>query len=469
MSRVLLIVAVLAVATALGVPAQAQEQRAKELFALGNEHFDRGDFQRAAEAFEQAYGLVDYPIILYNLALSYEGLRQPVAAVTAFERLLARPGKLRAEHVARARASLEAQRQQVTELTVRCNVDGATLRVNGRDVGSSPLSEPVRVAIGLVVVEASRPGYQTVYVPVQAAAGMSPLMVELTEAASRPAQIKVHTSLPAAELWVDGHLVALTPLRSTIAVAPSQTHRVELRREGYLPAGESLTLGEGALSEITLEPRESPAALRRTGGRLRLVMAQPHASVYVDERRRDVGADGSLPLPPGLHVVTARLEGYDPLTLNVVVPRRGEVTAAIDLVPTPSTRAELIGAAERERTWGWSLAGGGAALSGAATALLVWSLTERAAAADERAGLDPVRDPRALDLAIEEDNMTGVAIGSGIGLGVGAAALGAGIIVLATSDDPDRYRLDVDDELFAWWPIVDGGPTHGFVGVRGTF
>lgn len=59
------------------VSAQAPEEReaaAREHFLVGSDHFEAGDYQRAAEEFEAAYELSPRPELLYNVYLAHERL-----------------------------------------------------------------------------------------------------------------------------------------------------------------------------------------------------------------------------------------------------------------------------------------------------------------------------------------------------------------------------------------------------------
>jgi hypothetical protein len=59
---------------------------------------------------------------------------------------------------------------------------------------------------------------------------------------------------------------------------------------------------------------------------------------------------------------------------------------------------------------------------------------------------------------------TGAIIGGGIALGVGAAALGTGIALLVAGDDPDRWTIELPDEL-----ALRTLAAPGWVGVEGSF
>lgn len=81
-----------------------------------------------------------------------------------------------ADHVAYARANLpptesdttresltralDAARPSLTEVTLRCDVDGAEVRAGGRSIGTTPLARSFFVAPGAVTIEVTKDGYE---------------------------------------------------------------------------------------------------------------------------------------------------------------------------------------------------------------------------------------------------------------------------------------------------------------------
>ncbi|HHH29322.1 MAG TPA: PEGA domain-containing protein [Polyangiaceae bacterium] len=474
-----------AMAQPVAVDGKTAKEQAKVAFAQGVERYERGDCEGAIEAYQRAFELYPMPMMTFNIALCHERLGRPVEAVAALEAVLAAPGKLRAERIDQAKSLLAAQKRLVAELMVTCNVDGATLLLDGEQVGVLPLAEPIPVAEGTVVLQAAKDGYRPGYATLSAPGGRQvPVVIHLEEASQRLAQLKVDATLPDAEIYVDGQLVARTPLQSTLPVTPDVRHEVVLRREGYEPAGESIVLTEGATGFVTLRPREDPRAAS-SGGELVVLLVQEDASVIVDGQRREVTSGVPLRLPAGPHAITASRTGYDPLNLHIEVPSGGRIVTTVDLIPTPETRERLIGDARRDAAIGWGLTIGGAVLVGAGAGTMVWGVGTRAEGAqkerDIEAGAAPYEacannlgsaeafcDRERLDAGQQQDLGLGFTVGGAIGLAAGVGSLVTGIVFLSTADDPDRFRLKLDDDLFALelMPAVWG---QGGLGVRGRF
>ena len=79
------------------------EERGRQSFERGRIHYDNGDFQRAAEAFQEAYRLSKKPGLLYNLYLAYRDANQPERAAEALR------GFLEQVEVVENRVQLEAR------------------------------------------------------------------------------------------------------------------------------------------------------------------------------------------------------------------------------------------------------------------------------------------------------------------------------------------------------------------------
>src|SRR5262245_31875642 len=91
------LVACTALAMPVGVSAQAvtpppdsAEGRARESFNRGRIHYENGEFEAAALAFEEAYGLSGRHALLYNLYLAYRDANNQEKAAEALKNYLDR-------------------------------------------------------------------------------------------------------------------------------------------------------------------------------------------------------------------------------------------------------------------------------------------------------------------------------------------------------------------------------------------
>ena len=110
---------------------------ARQRFREGVAHYDRQDYEKARLAFLQAYLLKPHPAVLLNLAQSELRAGRHADAATNFAKYLREnPTAPATDH---AKSGFEEARQRVTELNVQVNATGASVSVDGADVGRSPL------------------------------------------------------------------------------------------------------------------------------------------------------------------------------------------------------------------------------------------------------------------------------------------------------------------------------------------
>lgn len=429
--------------------ARGDTSAAKAHFATGVERFEAGDRVGAREAFERAWAAAPIPIVGYNLALTHESLGDPVRTREVLRQVLAAPGGLRAERVERARRALADAEARIGSVVVRCDAPGASVRIAGG--APHPAARPTDVPAGEIAIEVSAEGFR----PAQQVVAVTPgqtrdVAVTLEPVARRLASVLVHTSLPDAGVAIDGVLVARTPLATTLAV-DAGTHRVEVRRRGYVTAGETIVVAEGASAEVTLDPQPDAAAIAAGGARLVLTLTPPDASVLVDGARREVPATG-IALAEGAHDLAVQRTGYDTARFRITLRPADIDRRVVTLVPTPETRAELVSEASSQRTLGWVLGGAGLAVAAGGGVLLGVSIgnageldAEQAQSDDTQGAYDicgtgdpkdeqPCNDLRT-DLGNRQNANDAMNIGGLIALPVGLVAVGVGIAVLATAPD----------------------------------
>ena len=139
----------------------SEGQQAHERFSLAVKLYADGDFGPALAQFERAYALKPHFRVLYNIAQCHFELRDYVPARAALRRYLAEGGaSLDAERRARVEADLADMGRRIAQVDIESNVRGAVVYVDGRKVGTTPLSQPIEVSEGqrAVSVESSAQG-----------------------------------------------------------------------------------------------------------------------------------------------------------------------------------------------------------------------------------------------------------------------------------------------------------------------
>jgi tetratricopeptide (TPR) repeat protein len=146
---------------------------AKAHYATGQIYYERARFPDAAREFEEAYRLSNRPELLYNMGKAYDGSSDAARALAAYRRFLANVSTSQDRPWVTGR--VEQLSKIVGRLEIASTVEGSSVKLDGAEIGVTPLKEPVEVNPGSHNVEVGHEGYSTwrgkvVAVPGQATA-----------------------------------------------------------------------------------------------------------------------------------------------------------------------------------------------------------------------------------------------------------------------------------------------------------
>jgi tetratricopeptide (TPR) repeat protein len=127
-------------------------------YARGTELASQGLYEAALEQFNDAYKVSPHFAVLYNIGQAEMALGRPLEAIEALTKYL-RDG---ADQVPLSRreqvhAQIGLLESRLAELSIIADRVGADVRVDGKEVGRTPLFQPIRLAAGLHTVSASVP------------------------------------------------------------------------------------------------------------------------------------------------------------------------------------------------------------------------------------------------------------------------------------------------------------------------
>jgi hypothetical protein len=303
--------------------------QATQHFRRGVELFQAGEFEPALVEFDTAYRLRNHYPILLNMAYCYREMGRIGDAIEHFERFLSEGGT----EVPRARrATVEEELQRLrallVPLTIEVNMPGASIRVDGRDVGASPLADPVLVRAGAVhTVEARLDGYRTATREVAAAEGAPPPPVVLElESLRRTGRLAVEATVEGAQVFLDARLLGPAPWSGEVDAGH---HAVEVRAERYQTARQEVDVAAGGEVALEMEMRTEgqPAQL--------LVDADVEgATVLLDGRQVGVTPLTLSDLPSGIHRLRVEREGYAAFDGDVTLTEGRASTARLELDET---------------------------------------------------------------------------------------------------------------------------------------
>ncbi|MCA9525508.1 MAG: PEGA domain-containing protein [Myxococcales bacterium] len=445
---VILFVALFWAAPVLGQADPATE-RARQLFVQGNEHLKAGRFGRAVDAFEQANAIKPHPVMLKNIALTYEAMEDLERAITYYRQYLdAKPKD--AGEVKTTVARLEGVMADWPRITVTTDPPGAGVWVTTtehRSRGTTPLT--MVVAPGARKLHIVLAGHEPVVRDVRVNTGQALSLPTITLKRQLP-YVSLRTDPAGANVFIDDadEPVGKTPLLWPL---PAGEHRVRLVLEGYAPRTETIAVQASHTREA---PRVVEAALEkaRATGELQVVVNVP-AEIRLDGR--PIGRaplPGPVPVEVGLHALEVRPDGGDVYREMVTIEAGRLTETSIDLDAGPGFSLD-------QRTVSYVVMGVGGAviLGGVVTSIL--AVGADGDLADCRSDATCNHTDRELTLA---DDVRSQALTTDILLGVGAAVAATGVVLYLIDESPDA-RADTGV------PRVGLSPTPGGAMAVGSF
>jgi tetratricopeptide (TPR) repeat protein len=215
--------------TAQAPLSQSLTGMARAEYEAGKILYADGDFTGASLKFQRAYEESKDPRLLWNQAAAEKNLRRYVKVQELVERYVQESGdKLTANDRAEAQALLDTVKAFIGEVTFNVTPEGARIFVDDVEVGTAPLSKPVRVEMGERRLRVEKEGF----VPYRASRsfdGGSAATVEVTLEAERHEGTLLVTASSGDTIKIDGKVVGTGAWQGTL---PSGLHRVEVSAQG---------------------------------------------------------------------------------------------------------------------------------------------------------------------------------------------------------------------------------------------
>jgi hypothetical protein len=243
---------------------EALTGEAKAEHEAGKILYQDGDYAGASLKFQRAYELSKDPRLLWNRAAAEKNLRHYVL-VSELVRGYLREGGAFISDVDRAdgEALLQTVSAFVAKLSITVNQPGASISINGRLVGTSPLTEPVLVDMGQHELKVELAGFKPFTRVVQVAGGGSTAVDFALEVEKHEGVLRVIVGHDAV-IRVDGKMVGMGQWQGTL---PSGVHSVEATAKGKQPyVADSLVQdNQTATLRINLQNEPSKAAPASSG------------------------------------------------------------------------------------------------------------------------------------------------------------------------------------------------------------
>jgi len=139
--------------------AASAKAEAKAKLQKGAQLLQEGEFAQALAQFKDAYELVPSPKIFFNFGIAYAGLGRYSEALESFEKFTAEATDASPANLSEAKQQIDSLTGKVEKVTVTSDRDGASVSIDGRSYGLTPLAHPIYVDPGShqLVVQDDRP------------------------------------------------------------------------------------------------------------------------------------------------------------------------------------------------------------------------------------------------------------------------------------------------------------------------
>lgn len=301
---------------------------ADHLFSLGAERYQANDYGRALEYFLASNRLVRNRNVMFNIARTYEHLRQFPDAYRYYQRAL--DGETDATAKTRIKDAMGRIQQSVALLEVKSDPPGALVYLNRKDLGDRGAApQTLALAPGTYTVLVDLPGYEE----------PQPQKVEVRVGAEKSVSFKLTRVTGTVKLvGADGADVRLDTDDAPVLckapctfLSPPGQHTLVLDKAGFRTTRVGVLVKPNAVIEAKpdLEPETGSVV------------------VNADERDAIIDIDGKtagftpavLSVPVGKHDVRVTLRGFRPVERRVDVVANEQIKLDLQLLSADSVEA----------------------------------------------------------------------------------------------------------------------------------
>lgn len=218
--------------------------------------FNAGDHRGALSEFEAAYQISKSWQVLIHIGVTQNRLGRYPEALATLERYLKEGGEsIPSDQRAQVEKELGAIRALLVRVTLEVLGGAAEVHVDGKPVGTSPLSGPLLLGPGEHTFRATRARCVPAQKTVTMASGTSHTVVLKLE--PETGVLRVESRPAGGRVSLGGRAVGQAPWEQRL---PAERYRIIVALDGYREARREVVLDGGRLREltITLEPLPRP-------------------------------------------------------------------------------------------------------------------------------------------------------------------------------------------------------------------
>ncbi len=231
------------------VTGRARADDLGELKRRGDEALVSGRAAEALAFYKKVYEERKDPALLYNMGRALQSAGDYPQALEHLEQFERDAGpELRAKVPGLAGLIAEVKRK-VAYVTIVCDVPGATVRLDDRTIGTTPLGKPRALNAGSAKLLITKEGYYDYKREIVLPAGGSANVEAHLSSKATEGVLLVKSPVVGASVSIDGKPTGTVPTELVLKQGP---HRVELQRDGYRPASSSVIVNAGEKREVDI-------------------------------------------------------------------------------------------------------------------------------------------------------------------------------------------------------------------------
>lgn len=141
---------------------ESNKKEAKRLFLEGVEKFSEENYPDALSAFQESYELNPNPNVLYNIGMCHRAIFDFASSIITLKTYLEeKGGSVDKKEKAEIEEIIENMEAIVPVIHVSVSEKGATIIIDAKEVGVSPLKFPVMLNKGEHVIEVKKEGFKS--------------------------------------------------------------------------------------------------------------------------------------------------------------------------------------------------------------------------------------------------------------------------------------------------------------------